>query len=200
VKGLVIRLLVRVHTTLKFIAEKQFEEREGFMELHKDGDLFAMFFGTEKKIKVLSIAEGELGSFIHKLDNFGTNEGDIEFEGGSDFENDISFIRRMKFDVNKRYLVGWGDNKVFILNLATKEHVIIKNNSRIYSEICDLNFTSKSDEPKDYTCYVSCSRKDIKQISNFNLMEDLELSSLHGTPYHGQKLESSCTINYLTDL
>jgi WD40 repeat protein len=155
------------------------------MELHKDGDLFAMYFGSENKIKILSINEGEIAAFIHKFENFGTNEGDIEFVGGEDSDKDISFIRKMKFDVNKRYLVGWGDNKVFILNLATKEHEIIKNNSRIYSEICDLNFTSNSDEAKDYTCYVSCSRKDIKQISNFNLMEDIELRIKHDTPFHG---------------
>lgn len=68
----------------------------------------------------------------------------------------------MKFDVNKRYLVGWGDNKVFILNLASKEHRIIQNNARLYSKICDLNFRSFSDDDNDYSCYMSCSRKDIK--------------------------------------
>ena len=78
-----------------------------------------MYFGTEHRIKNISIAEGEHGNFIHKFDNFGSNDGDIEFVGKKNPENDISFIRKMKFDVNKRYLVGWGDNKIFILNLAT---------------------------------------------------------------------------------
>lgn len=82
-KGLVLRLLVRIHTTLKFIDEKQFDEKDGFIELHKDGDLFAMYFGTEHKIKIISINEGEQASFIHKFDNFGKNEGDIEFLGGT---------------------------------------------------------------------------------------------------------------------
>jgi hypothetical protein len=58
-------------------------------------------------------------------DNFPNNEGDIEFIGSNESSNDISLIKKMKFDVNKRYLVGWGDNKVFILNLATKENQII---------------------------------------------------------------------------
>ena len=59
-RGLVLRLLVRVHTTLKFIDEKQFDETEGFMELNREGNLFAMYFGTENKIQILSINEGEL--------------------------------------------------------------------------------------------------------------------------------------------
>ena len=106
----------------------------------------------------------------------------------------------MKFDVNKKYLVGWGNNKVFILNLASKEHKIIQNNSRLYSSICDLNFTSDPEDESKFSCYLSCSRKDIKQISNFDLMEDLEFRAQHGTPYHNQALKSNCTINYLNDL
>lgn len=43
-RGLVLRLMVRVYTTLKFIDELQFDERKGLMEFHHDGSMFAIYF------------------------------------------------------------------------------------------------------------------------------------------------------------
>ena len=88
---------------------------------------------------------------------------------------DISFIENIKFDINKRYLVGYGGNKVFILNLKTKNHEIFENNNRLFSKICDLNLVSKSDENRDYVCYIASQRKEVKQIAIFDLIEDYRI-------------------------
>ena len=33
----------------------------------------------------------------------------IKYDGGFDSENDLTFLKEIKFDQNKRFLVGYGD-------------------------------------------------------------------------------------------
>lgn len=64
-------------------------------------------------------------------------------------EDDISFIKHIKFDVNNRYLIGYGAYKVLIMNLDPafrKEHKIITIDNNIYGDIMALQFSS-TDEP-----------------------------------------------------
>ena len=47
---------------------------------------------------------------------FGTNVKD-KLNNNSDF----SFIKKLVFDKNSKYLIGYGENKFFILNLLNKQ-------------------------------------------------------------------------------
>lgn len=89
------------------------------MQFNQDGTQFALVHQKQQIIKVLTIDEGRIINFIEKVRNFPKNDGDVEFIGSKDPKDgrDISFIKKIKFDVNKRYLIGFGDNKVFLLNL-----------------------------------------------------------------------------------
>ena len=108
---------------------------------------------------------------------------------------DIGFIEKITFDANKRFLIGYGDNKIFVMNLKNPaQSVIYQNNDRIYEKICDVYFESTS--IGQYKCYVSCLRKGIKQVCTFDLIEDIRVREQEKTIYHKRSLKSMATINF----
>lgn len=120
------------------------------------------------------------------------------FEGKIDSPTDISFIKHIKFDNNKRYLIGYGDTKVMILNLATQACTIHENNARLYKRICDVVFVSEDDS--SYQCYIACLSKKLKQIATFDLAEDLRLRKECNKVNHGKTLKSMSVINFTCEL
>jgi hypothetical protein len=109
----------------------------------------------------LKVPDGQIKELIGRVKSFPDNEGDLDFVANV-AEVDLRFVKKIKFDTNNRFLVGFGENKIFVLNLKTKEHEILENNSRRYEKICDLNLISHSDKNKGYKCFISTLRKDVK--------------------------------------
>lgn len=75
---------------------------------------------------------------------------------------DISFIKSIEFDTHSQYFIGYGDHKVFILNLKTKEKILYYLNREIYDKIYTIRFVSStSSDPKGqkpFKCILGCSR------------------------------------------
>ena len=45
---------------------------------------------------------------------------------------DIGFIEKITFDINKRFLIGYGNNKIFMMNLKNPaQNIIYQNNDRM---------------------------------------------------------------------
>jgi len=109
----------------------------------------------------LKVPDGQIKELIGRVKSFPDNEGDLEFVADV-AKCDLRFVKKIKFDTNNRFLVGFGGNKIFVLNLITKDYEILENNSRRYEKICDLNLISHSDENRGYKCFISTLRKDVK--------------------------------------
>jgi hypothetical protein len=57
----------------------------------------------------------------------------------------LGFVMSTTFDLNNRYLIGYGKHKIFILNLETNKSEIYEINGAIYIEILSLKFASSED-------------------------------------------------------
>lgn len=60
-------------------------------------------------------------------------------------EQDLSFIAKTEFDINKRFFIGYGGQSVFLLNFDTKLGKVYQINTRIYQEVRDVSFASEDD-------------------------------------------------------
>ena len=81
----------------------------------------------------------------------------------------MEFVNTTTFDLNNRYLIGYGKHKIFILNLETNKSEIYEINRAIYIEIMDLKL--KSSEDGQYQCMVACLRKGVNQIIMLDINE-----------------------------
>ena len=125
---------------------------------------------------------------------------DVIFRGeiGEPFK-DIGFVEKITFDTNKRFLIGYGNNKIFVLDIKNPaQSVIYQNNDRVYEKICHLQFISTSNV--QYKCYVSCLTNGIKQVCTFDLIEDIKYREIEKTIYHKRKLTSMATINFQEEI
>jgi hypothetical protein len=195
--GLVLRMLIRSHTSMKKVDEMQFKSSKALIKFHPDGDFFAIFLVETQTIKICKVMKTEIKDFLGKLKKLENDEGkyDVVYQGTEGAFNDISFIEKISFDRNKRFLVGYGNNKIFVLNFKNPQNsVIYQNNERQYEKICHLQFISQS--YTQYKCYVSCLAKGIKQVCTFDLIEDIQYRDLEKTVYHRRKLKTMATINF----
>jgi hypothetical protein len=76
---------------------------------------------------------------------------------------DLSFIKSIEFDTHSRYFVGYGDHRVFILNLTTKEKILYDLNTEIYDKIYTVRFVSAPTSAanattKPFQCIIGCSK------------------------------------------
>lgn len=119
---LVLRMLIRSHTSMKQVDEMKFDSKKALMEFHPDGDQFAIYLEESQTIKICKVVKEEIKDFIGKLkaleDNTNEQQYDVVFHGeeGNPYK-DIRFIEKITFDVNKRFLIGYGDNKIFLMNM-----------------------------------------------------------------------------------
>ena len=60
-------------------------------------------------------------------------------------EQDLSFIAKTEFDINKRFFIAYGGQSVFLLNFDTKLGKVYQINTRIYQEVRDDSFASEDD-------------------------------------------------------
>lgn len=185
---------------MKQVDEMKFDTKKALIEFHPDGDFFAIYVQESQTIKICQVVKEEIKDFISKLkaleDITDESQYDVVFHGehNNPFK-DIGFIEKITFDTNKRFLIGYGNNKIFMMNLKNPaQSVIYQNNDRIYQEICDINFESSSNT--SYKCILSCLRKDIKQVCTFDLIEDIKVRDQEKTIYHKRKLKSMSTINF----
>ena len=60
----------------------------------------------------------------------------------------------MEFDQNKRFLVGYGGEYLYIYNLKDMIGTMYELNPRLHKKILHMNF--KSSSTAKYCCYVAC--------------------------------------------
>ena len=69
----------------------------------------------------------------------------------------MSFIKKIKFDLDNRFLIGQGDTKLFVLNLKSNIESIYEIEIDRYDKIFSFVFKSKSET--DYELFVACKLK-----------------------------------------
>jgi len=55
---------------------------------------------------------------------------------------DLKFVNNVVFDLQGRYLIGYGKHKIFILNIKSNKSEIYEINRALYVEIYSLKFAS----------------------------------------------------------
>ena len=94
------------------------------------------------KIKIYQIKKKQTMKDMQSL--IKRNNTSIEYPSGHRVlkgDDDISFIKDIKFDINNKYLIGYGASKVLIFNLDPafrKEQRIISLDTSIYGDILAL--------------------------------------------------------------
>lgn len=99
----------------------------------------------------------------------------ITFEGDKDFLS----TKNLEYDLNNRYLMCYGQNRVNIINLSQYEetgHIerVFKLDTDYFSTIKDVQFVSNEKENGQivYRCEVACRMKEHKIIVIFDIEED----------------------------
>lgn len=80
---------------------------------------------------------------------------------------DLSFVKCIRFDQNRKYMIGYGLTKIFTLCLETNDLQLHQVDINIYEHIFDLNFRSEADGTKQ--CFIACKRKRYNQIIVFDI-------------------------------
>lgn len=85
-------------------------------------------------------------------------------------QRDLSFVERLEFDNNMRYLIGFGGTSFIQLELNTGEAQVynIRRGEKEYEKILDLNFTSTADSNEFNRCQLACKIAKMNQISVFD--------------------------------
>ena len=60
----------------------------------------------------------------------------------------LNFDKNLEFDQNLRYIVGYGQSKVFTLNFEKNELETFEIDTTIYDHIYDISFKSETDGSK----------------------------------------------------
>jgi hypothetical protein len=116
------------------------------MEFHHEGEMFAIFFKDSQILKVTFI--DVIDNLVEMLKSLEDIEDDDEYfvdYRAKDYGQDLSFIENIKFDTGRKFLVGWGGTKIFLLNMEQNIGEIHEINPRFYETIHHINFVS-SDE------------------------------------------------------
>lgn len=59
--------------------------------------------------------------------------------------------------MGKKFIIGWGGTKVFIMNMELNIGEVKDINERLYHSIYHCNIiSSAADGDYNYTCYVAC--------------------------------------------
>jgi hypothetical protein len=100
------------------IGEVALNAQHALMEFHHDGEMFAFYFQETQTLKITYI--DDIDNFVDMLKSLEDTEHDdqyfVDFNGPKN-NLDLSFIEKIKFDTGKKYLIGWGQTKVFIMNM-----------------------------------------------------------------------------------
>ena len=113
-------MLIREHTSMKRVAEIQFDSSDILMKFSPDGELFAFYDRNTQTFKITSVDETKIQNFMLKLQDLESPETsskyDVVYQGFEDTYKDIGFIEHITFDQNKRFMIGYGQSRVFLLN------------------------------------------------------------------------------------
>ena len=115
----------------------------------------------------------------------------MEYDGTA---QNLTFIEKIEFDINKRFFVGYGKQSIFILNFESKLGKVYLINTRLYKEVRDVSFQSEDDF--QYQCYIACRRKNFNQIAIFDFYEDLGYREERSQMNHCIQLESQTNLNF----
>ena len=126
--------------------------------------MFAFYFEETQTLKITYI--DEIDNFVEMLRSLEDVEHDdqyfVDFNGPRN-QLDLSFIEKIKFDTGKKFLIGWGGTKIFIMNMETNTGEVKQINDRLYHSIYHCNIISNDlMEDYSYTFYIACQRNDIK--------------------------------------
>ena len=140
----------------------------GYIEFSVDGNFLAICDPENSLLNIYQISlDGDLEVFeLKNLVENGRNL--ICFDGKASANSmNLSFIERIKFDKFNQYLIGFGGTEIFILNLKSNIGEILSVKSSIFEQINDASILSDSDTVR---CLVACKKKNLKQVSVFNIL------------------------------
>ena len=163
-RGLVLRLLKREQSSLLRMGEIGLNAQEALIEFHHEGGMFGFFYKETQVLKVTTV--DDIDHFVDNLKSLEDTEHDAQYfvdYNGPAHGLDISFIEKIKFDMGKKFLIGWGGTQIFIMNMDTKVGEVVEINERIYHSISHCNMISSNAEGDySYNCYVACHRNGVK--------------------------------------
>lgn len=82
---------------------------------------------------------------------------------------DLSFIENIKFDPTNRYILGFGENKIFILDFENNKGEII---ILFKKEIEKVNDASIRFEDGRLRCLTACKKVKLRQVIIFDILEN----------------------------
>jgi hypothetical protein len=95
------------------------------MEFHHDGEMFAFYFKDSQVMKITYVDQIE--ELVEQLRSLESPEEQDEYHvnyDGRRHGQDLSFIEHIKFDTGKKFIIGWGGTKIFLLNLVVDDYYI----------------------------------------------------------------------------
>jgi hypothetical protein len=128
------------------------------MKFSDRGDLFAYYDVEGQTVRIVSIGskkKDDITELINKI-----VAGDFRTEFTATAECDLSFIKSIEFDTQSQYFVGYGDRRVFVLNLGTAEKILYDLDTEIYDKIYTIRFVSSPPgaSGKPFECMIGCSK------------------------------------------
>ena len=103
--GLILRMLVREHSTLKQVDEVNLNLKKAIIDFNQDGTLFGFYYHETQTIKIFEIET--ITGFIQQIKDLESDKQEymVEYDGTA---QNLSFIEKIEFDINKRFFIGYG--------------------------------------------------------------------------------------------
>ena len=169
-QGVILRLLKPVDGTLMNCEQEVMlgPSKKAMMAFSEDFGLFAYFLldPGAMELKIFNIEDNSPFTLMNKIKN--NHSIDVLFENRLT-QDDLRFIKTIKFDAQNRFLLGFGDVKIFIFNVDTFEHKFYTIDGLYFERILDIQMRSESG--LTYQIQVACKRVGLKQIQIFDILE-----------------------------
>jgi hypothetical protein len=93
--------------------------------------MFALYSKETQVVRIVNVVKENFHSFITDMKNAEKNHEEFKvfFDDPS---VDTSFIDTIVFDQNRRFFIGYGETKIFVLNIETQKGIIYPVSSRLY--------------------------------------------------------------------
>ena len=98
-------MLVREHSTLKQVDEVNLNLKKAIIDFNQDGTLFGFYYHETQTIKIFEI--DTITGFIQQIKDLESDKQEymVEYDGTA---QNLSFIEKIEFDINKRFFIGYG--------------------------------------------------------------------------------------------
>ena len=112
---------------------------------------------------------------------------------------DYSFIRKLKFDLMGKNLIGFGSTKAFEVNLDSGDEKadtgkLYTVNESKFGRIYDIQYNSEA----EIKCLIACRVQDFRQVAILDLHK-LKRIDIANDKSDDTEADPLCNINYKTD-